>query len=93
MPVLLRADGPVARLTLNRPQKRNALSLELMEELILRLQRLGEDPDVRVIVIAAVGPAFSGFEPADRGAWQGSCTPRSTSTNTGPTTSQGPSWR
>ncbi len=58
-PVLTRTDGPVARLTLNRPDKRNALSLELMEQLIARLQRLGADPEVRVIVVDAVGPAFS----------------------------------
>jgi enoyl-CoA hydratase/carnithine racemase len=49
----------VARLTLNRPEKRNALDLELMAELIATLQRLGEDPDVRVLVVDAVGPAFS----------------------------------
>jgi enoyl-CoA hydratase/carnithine racemase len=58
-PVLVRADGPVARITLNRPEKRNALSLEVMEELIATLRRLGEVSDVRVIVIDAVGPAFS----------------------------------
>jgi enoyl-CoA hydratase/carnithine racemase len=58
-PVLVRADGPVARLTLNRPDKRNALSLELMEQLIASLHRLSEDADVRVIVIDAVGPVFS----------------------------------
>lgn len=58
-PVLVCADGPVARLTLNRPEKRNALSLELMEELIARLHQLGENPDVRVIVVDALGPAFS----------------------------------
>ena len=58
-PVLIRADGPVARLTLNRPEKRNALSLELMEELIAGLRRISADPDVRVIVVDAVGPAFS----------------------------------
>jgi enoyl-CoA hydratase/carnithine racemase len=56
--VLVRADGPMARLTLNRPDKRNALSLDLMQDLIARLQRLSEDPDVRVIVIDAVGPVF-----------------------------------
>jgi len=57
--VLVRADGPTARITLNRPEKRNALSLEFMEELIATLRRLGEDPGVRAIVIDAVGPAFS----------------------------------
>lgn len=58
-PVLVRTDGPVARLTLNRPEKRNALSLALMEELIARLRQLGEHPEVRVIVVDAVGPVFS----------------------------------
>lgn len=58
-PVLVRTDGPVARLTLNRPEKRNALSLQLMEELIDTLRRLSAKPDVQVIVIDAVGPAFS----------------------------------
>ena len=42
--VLVRADGPAARITLNRPEKRNALSLDLMEELIATLRRLGENP-------------------------------------------------
>jgi enoyl-CoA hydratase/carnithine racemase len=57
--VLVRAGGPAARITLNRPEKRNALSLELMAELIATLRRLGEDPAVRAIVIDAAGPAFS----------------------------------
>ena len=57
--VLVRADGRAARITLNRPGKRNALSLELMEELIATLHRLGEDPGVRAIVIDSAGPAFS----------------------------------
>ena len=57
--VLVRADGPVVRLTLNRPGKRNALSLELMEDLLATLRRLGKDPGVRAIVIDSAGPAFS----------------------------------
>lgn len=58
-PVLVHPDGPVARLTLNQPDKRNALGIELMEELIVALRRLSENPDVQVIVVDAVGPAFS----------------------------------
>src|SRR5882757_3762703 len=57
--VLVRAGGPAARITLNRPGRRNALSLELMEELIATLHRLGEDPGVRAIVIDSAGPVFS----------------------------------
>jgi enoyl-CoA hydratase/carnithine racemase len=48
-----------ARITLNRPEKRNALSLELMEQLILALRRLGSATNVRAIVIEGAGPAFS----------------------------------
>ena len=57
--VLVREDGPAARLTLNRPEKRNALSLELMQELIAALKRVSGDPAVRAIVLKAAGPAFS----------------------------------
>ena len=52
------ADG-VARVTLDRPEKRNALSLELMDELTGVLQRLGERQDVRAIVVEGAGVAFS----------------------------------
>jgi enoyl-CoA hydratase/carnithine racemase len=57
--VLLRQDGPVARITLNRAEKRNALSIGLMEELIATLRSASDSPDVRVVVIDAAGPAFS----------------------------------
>ena len=57
-PVLVRTDGPAARITLNRPAQRNALSLETMAQVTAALRRLGEDPAVRAIVIAAEGPAF-----------------------------------
>src|SRR5919197_297666 len=57
--VLVRQDGPAARVTLNRPDKRNALSLELMQELIAALRRSSGDPATRAIVVEAAGPAFS----------------------------------
>jgi enoyl-CoA hydratase/carnithine racemase len=57
--VLVEKEGVVASVRLNRPEKRNALSLELMEELITALQRLGKDADVRAIVIEGAGPVFS----------------------------------
>jgi enoyl-CoA hydratase/carnithine racemase len=52
-----RADG-VLRLTLNRPQARNALSIELMTALIEALGRAATDPEAPVVVIAGAGPAF-----------------------------------
>jgi enoyl-CoA hydratase/carnithine racemase len=48
-----------ARITLNRPDKRNALSLQLMQELIAALETVGAITDVRAIVIDAAGVAFS----------------------------------
>ena len=45
-------------LTLNRPAQRNALSRELMRELLSALEGIGRDPEVRAVVIAGRGPAF-----------------------------------
>lgn len=52
-------SGPAVRVTLNRPEKRNALSLELMQELQGVLQSLGARADVRAIILQGAGVAFS----------------------------------
>src|SRR5262245_7797796 len=52
-----RADG-ILRLTLNRPEARNALSIELMTALLEALGRAAKDPKTRVVVIAGAGPTF-----------------------------------
>ncbi len=58
-PILLRSDaGGVCTLTLNRPAARNALSMALMQELQAALDGIAGDPSVRVVVLAAAGPAF-----------------------------------
>jgi enoyl-CoA hydratase/carnithine racemase len=58
-PVLLEeSDRGVLRLTLNRPDARNALSVALMSALLEALARAATDPQARVIVIAGAGPAF-----------------------------------
>ena len=57
--LIVSTDGPAARITLNRPEKRNALSRELMQELIGALHEVSERPSVRAIVIGGAGPAFS----------------------------------
>jgi enoyl-CoA hydratase/carnithine racemase len=58
-PILARqTDGAVAILTLNRPEARNALSEELMAELKAGLDAAGTDGAVKVVVLAANGPAF-----------------------------------
>ena len=60
-PVLV-VDTPVPgvrRLTLNRPASLNALSRELVGRLVEELERAEDDQEVRVLVIAAAGKAFS----------------------------------
>ncbi|GAC1423170.1 MAG: enoyl-CoA hydratase [Candidatus Velthaea sp.] len=57
--LLLEEREGVAYLTLNRAEKRNALSLEVMRELISAFNAIGADRAVRVVVLRGVGPAFS----------------------------------
>ncbi len=58
-PILLRSDADgVCTLTLNRPAARNALSMALMQELQIALDDIADDRSVRVVVLAAAGPAF-----------------------------------
>jgi enoyl-CoA hydratase/carnithine racemase len=51
-------DGAIAIVTLNRPERRNALSLELMRELLACLDGLGRDPEIRAVILAAAGTVF-----------------------------------
>jgi enoyl-CoA hydratase/carnithine racemase len=51
-------NAELAILTLNRPNQRNAMSLELMNRLIVAFDELRDDPDVRVVILGAAGPAF-----------------------------------
>jgi enoyl-CoA hydratase/carnithine racemase len=52
-------SGAATTVVLDRPERRNALSLELMQELTATLRELGADAEVRAIVLAGAGPAFS----------------------------------
>ncbi len=57
--VTVEREGTTAIVTMRRPEKRNALSLDMMRELEADLAGLGEDRTVRVIALAGEGPAFS----------------------------------
>lgn len=50
--------GETAILTLNRPERRNALSLALMEELIAALEEIAADGSVRAVILAASGSVY-----------------------------------
>jgi len=57
---LLRSvEGSLGIITLNRPERRNTLSLDLMAELIRCLDDFGGHSDIRVIILAAAGKVFS----------------------------------
>ncbi len=64
--LLVTREEAVAVVTLNRPQRRNALSLALMLELIACLDEIGGDPRVRAVILAAAGKVFcSGHDLAE----------------------------
>lgn len=59
LPILLRHDDAgVTTLTLNRPQARNSLSQPLLRALLDAFAAIARDDSVRVVIIAAAGPAF-----------------------------------
>jgi len=56
--LLVNVEPPLAVVTLNRPHRRNALSLELMLELIRCLDEIGRDREIRAVILAAEGKVF-----------------------------------
>jgi enoyl-CoA hydratase len=52
-------DGPICRLTLNRPDRRNPIGPQTCGELMHALARAGDDPAVRVVVLTGAGAVFS----------------------------------
>lgn len=57
--ILCRQDEAVALVTLNRPQKYNALSAGMLDTLLSTLKQLDKQPDVRAIVLLGAPRAFS----------------------------------
>ena len=55
---LIAREGTVTVVTLNRPERRNALSLALMRELIDALDAIGRDRETRAVILAAAGKVF-----------------------------------
>jgi enoyl-CoA hydratase/carnithine racemase len=56
--ILVSREGDIAVVTLNRPQRRNALSLRLMLELTACLDEIGRQREVRAVILAAAGKVF-----------------------------------
>jgi enoyl-CoA hydratase len=56
--ILYERQGPVARVTLNRPEKLNAINAELQDELLAALDQAAADAAVHVAVVRGAGRAF-----------------------------------
>ena len=58
MNIQVAREGPTAIVTLNRPERRNALSLELMLDLLAALEEIGRNGEIRAVILAAAGKVF-----------------------------------
>jgi len=57
--LILEEDAGIATVTMNRGDKRNPLSTAMMSALIDSFEQLGERREIRVVILAGAGPAFS----------------------------------
>lgn len=58
-PVIFAANGPVATLTLNRPEKLNALNYQTNDLLLSHLDQIERDETLRAVILTGTGRAFS----------------------------------
>lgn len=56
--VLIRTDQQVAYITLNRPDKHNALDLDMFEAIVQAQREVAKNPDLRVVILAGEGLDF-----------------------------------
>ncbi|MDZ7726760.1 MAG: enoyl-CoA hydratase-related protein [Dehalococcoidia bacterium] len=70
--ILYKAEDKIARITLNRPDRRNALSFQLRREFVTALREAEADDSVSVILVDASGPSFcSGYDIAPDASGRG----------------------
>ena len=61
--ILYRVEDRIARITLNAPEKRNALSLRMREEMVHALRAAEADDAVSLVLLDGAGPSFcSGYD-------------------------------
>ncbi len=58
--VIYRVDGPIARITLNRPERGNGITLDMPREIAACVERANLDPAVHVIALSGNGKGFCG---------------------------------
>ena len=77
MKILVEAESHVLSIGINRPEKRNAFDLEMIEQLAAAYQRLADDPELRVGLLYAQGEHFSaGLDLAEVGPVVGTRGPK-----------------
>jgi len=57
--LIVEREAGLVTITMNRPEKRNALSTAMMSEMIAVLREIGAQKDARAVIVAGAGPAFS----------------------------------
>jgi 2-(1,2-epoxy-1,2-dihydrophenyl)acetyl-CoA isomerase len=68
MSIDLTTDGAVATITLNRPEKKNAMLLAMRDSLAAICERIDDSPEIRAVVLTGAGPDFcSGADIAEMG--------------------------
>ncbi|MBI4728193.1 MAG: enoyl-CoA hydratase/isomerase family protein [Acidobacteria bacterium] len=74
--VLVETEGGVATVTLNRPERLNAIALSTLEALIGALDRVASEPEARAVILAGAGRSFCAgadqaeMVPRDPGEWE-----------------------
>ena len=67
--LVVSCDGKTAQMQLNRPERLNALSTAVMEEIIEAADWFDKQPDLRVVVVSGAGRSFcAGFDTDARSA-------------------------
>jgi len=57
--VEVKKENKIAYITMNRPEKRNAMSFDLITELLVAFQDADQDKDIRVVIFSGAGKGFS----------------------------------
>jgi enoyl-CoA hydratase/carnithine racemase len=57
--IILKKENQIATITLNRPQKKNALTYRMTVEMLAAIDDIGRDHNIRVVVLTGAGEAFS----------------------------------
>lgn len=56
--IILKKENHIATLILNRPERRNAINRQMMQELVIAIENITQDDDVRVLVVTGAGKGF-----------------------------------